>query len=145
MKRWIFAAMVSLLFPVVALAAPPDDWVQPGTETTANADSSVDGVTDHIVFLFDDSWTTTASFKCRTSKCSCNLVQDQAASGGTALVDLWACPGAPATYSTTTCPVLVKSFTDDDYVNVTRGDYLIENTAAAGSGDEAIFSCRGYE
>lgn len=151
MLRRLLLSVVVCLWAEAAFAVPPDDWVQPGTEfnTTATIPSQFKNVLQRvggeIAFSFDDSWTTTTTFDVRSPKASCNLVQDQAAAGGTALVNLYACPGNPPTRTTTSCPILVKSFTDDDEQSITAGDYLIVNTAAAGAGDFALFSCTGYE
>lgn len=141
------------LWPGLALAVPtpPDDWVECSTvdddtpNTTPTGQNRLQGPGQRICFFFDDSWTTTTTFHIQTRRASCNLVQDKAASGGTATVNLRPCPTGSDTFSTTTCPETIKAFTDDDSVNITRGSYLLESNAAAGANDQAVFSCMGYE
>lgn len=148
----LLAALLSVPHMAWANAvAIPDDWVEcGGTGTNFNTSPSSqnrlrqDGL---ICFAADDSWTAgeLSPFFIETNRASCNLVMDQLAASGTANLTINACPTGNSTRNATTCPQVVKTFSSDDSVNITRGTYLIVNTVAPTAGDEMIFSCRGYE
>lgn len=149
MRRFIL--LCALLIPTQA-GAVLNTWIEHGGSDSAGTATAVSSRAGEVyesgtaVYLFDDSGTD-VGFSVNTGRASCNLVQDQLASGGTAAGSIRSCPNVKAggTKDTTTCPEAICTFSTDDSCNITRGEYLWDITTAATSGDEAVFSCRGYK
>lgn len=144
--RFLLALLSALLLATGSLAATPTDWVQCGTENTANAGSTVNAGGGRICYLFDEALATGTyvGFTVRTASASCNLVQDTATTGGAVVLELRACPTGLATKDANTCGKVLKTFSADDAINITRGSYAIVATTGVTAGEDAIFSCIDY-
>lgn len=150
MRRWILAALGVALFATMAWAVTPNDWIQSGGSDTQLSTNKV-SVDGHIVYKFDENHGSggtgigNAIFHVEGPRASCNLERDINGTGGTVVLELRACGTGIATYDLAHCGQVVKTFTTDDDQPLSRGSYLLNVTTAVGAGEDAIFSCRGYE
>ena len=151
----LFLLLLALLVAAPALAAPPtspsNQWTGCSSSATAwevgtTATPSV-GEDGRACLEIDEGFSTgTTSFRVAASTASVCAILDVTASAATGDVRpiLYSCPTG-FTPDTDVCSEVVKTWTDDSCVAVSRGRYLIDiPTTAVTAGEDAIIAVQGY-